>query len=190
MFTLEKARIFNADTLEDIITVQFNPNTLEYSASACGQAQKGAAARQGSGTQQEPQTQQSPVAEERGAALSVKLFCHTYAGPDNFTDVRKKLNAIRAYLPAPSGKGRSSSPRITFAWGTLTHTGTLESFQASYQMFAHDGTPVQAEASITIRGEDPDISAESTNQAQGAQSESDAGQEDDADWDAFSWMFD
>ena len=189
MASLEKARIFDADTHDDVLYVQFNPNTLEYSAGMGGQALKGVAAQSGSGAWQEQQSQQSPVAAARGASLSVKLFYHTYSGPDSFTDVRGEINRIRAYLPAPSAGGKSSSPRITFAWGTLTLTGTLESFHVSYQMFAHDGTPVQAEVSISIRGEDPDVAAESANQALGAKSEDVPAQEADSAWGDISWMF-
>lgn len=125
-------------------------------------------------------------AEERGASLSVRLFFHTYDSPSSFTDVRADIGPIRAFLSAPSGQGGASTPKMTFAWGTLTHTGTLESFHVSYQMFAHDGTPVQAEVSISIRGEDPDVTAESANRA--AESESE-GEDDSSLWDDISWLF-
>lgn len=188
MFTLEKARIFDPNSPSDVFYVQFNPNTLEYSAGTSPRAQKGVLDQDGRGTRREPQAQQSPIAEERGAALSARLFFHTYTSPSSFTDVRADINRIRAFLPASSGRGGASSPKITFAWGTLTHTGTLESFHVSYQMFAHDGTPVQAEASISIRGEDPDVTAESANQALRAESESE--QEDDSSFgDDISWLF-
>lgn len=189
MSTLEKARIFDADTHNDVLYVQFNPNTLEYSVGTSGQSLKGVAGQSGSGALQEPQSQQSPVAAWRGASLSVKLFYHTYTSPDKFTDVREEINRIRAYLPATSAQGRSSSPRITFAWGTLTLTGTLESFHVSYQMFAHDGTPVQAEVSISIRGEDPDVTAESTNQMLDAKSEKKTVQDDDSAGEDIFWLF-
>lgn len=189
MAALEKARIIDPATSEDVCHVQFNPNTLEYSAVLGRQTQKGVFSQNGSGTRQEPQPQQSPLAEEGGASLSVKLFYHTYTGLDDFTDVRTDINLIRRFLPAPSGEGKTSSPRITFAWGTMTHTGTLESFQVSYQMFAHDGTPVQAEVSISIRGEDPDATAESNNQALGAKSQREPEQEDVSSLSDVSWLF-
>lgn len=189
MASLEKARIFDAETHGDVLYVQFNPNTLEYSAGTSGQALKGVAAQSGSGVWQEPQSQQSPVAVSRGASLSVKLFYHTYTNPDKYTDVREEINCIRAYLPAASSNGKSSSPRITFAWGTMTLTGTLESFHVSFQMFAHDGTPVQAEVSISIRGEDPDVTAESTNQVLGAKSEEITAREEEAAGEDIFWLF-
>lgn len=171
MSALAKALICDPDTPGKKYYVQFNPNTLEYSAGRSRGSHKGVSDPDGEGGAREPHLQSSPLSEPSGASLSVKLFYHTYDGPDSYTDVRAKINSIRAFLPPAPGNGKSSSPRIQFAWGTLTHTGTLESFHVSYQMFAADGTPVQAEVSITIRGEDPDVSAESTDQARQAEAE-------------------
>ena len=166
MADLEKAFLCDPDTPSKKYYVQFNPNTLEYSASRGGNAYKGVSAQGGQGSAREPQMQSSPLSEPEGSLLSVKLFYHTYASRDDFSDVRAKIYSIRAFLPSGKGENSSSSPRIQFVWGTLAYAGTLESLHVSYQMFAHDGTPVQAEVSITIRGEDLDVSAESNNQAQ------------------------
>lgn len=166
MADLEKAFICDPDTPSKKYYVQFNPNTLEYSAGQSKDSYKGVAAQDGQGSAREPQKQSPPIPEPEGSLLSVKLFYHTYTSRDSFTDVRSKIYNIRAFLPSGKGNSSASSPRIQFAWGTLTFVGTLESFHVSYQMFAHDGTPVQAEVSITIRGEDLDVSAESNDQAQ------------------------
>ncbi len=194
MSVYQKARIFDPDSPTNVFYVQFNPNTLEYSASAGGQSQKGVSEKSGSGTQHVPDMQRSPVADERGALLSVRLFFHSYTSDTAFSDVRPSVNRIRAFLPVTSerrstgSEATAASPKITFAWGTMTHTGTLESFQATYQMFACDGTPVQAEVAISIRGEDPDVSAESNNQ--GLSGESELSQEEDVLSSAeLSWLF-
>lgn len=171
MSALKKALICNPDTPNKKFYVQFNPNTLEYSAGRSQENHKGVSTQGGEGSAREPQLQSSPLSAPKGAVLSVKLFYHTYAGPDSYTDVRASIHNIRAFLPPAPGNGNSSSPKIKFAWGTLTHTGTLESFHVSYQMFASDGTPVQAEVSISILGEDPDVSAKSTDQARQAEEE-------------------
>lgn len=169
MADLEKAFLCDPDTPGKKFYVQFNPNTLSYSAGRSEESYKGVSARDGQGSAREPQKQSPPISEPEGALLSVKLFYHTYTSRDSFTDVRSKIYNIRAFLPSGKGNSSASSPRIQFAWGTLTFAGTLESFQVSYQMFAHDGTPVQAEVSITIRGEDLDVSAQSNNQAQNSE---------------------
>lgn len=185
MSALEKARIFAPSAPKAGFSVQFNPNTLSYSAGLSRQAYKGTADQEGQGSPGDQDLQRSPLSDWQGAALSVKLFYHTYSGPTNFTDVRTDINRIRAFLPPLSENTEVSSPKITFAWGTITHTGTLEAFSVSYQMFAHDGTPVQAEVSITIRGEDPDVRSAAANRALGGGREPDSASPA-AD---FSWLF-
>lgn len=166
MAHLEKAFICDPDKPSKKYYVQFNPNTLEYSASRSQDSYKGVSAPDGQGFAPEPQMQSPLLSPPEGSLLSVKLFYHTYTGPENFSDVRAKIYNIRAFLPSGKGNSDVSSPRIQFSWGTLTYVGTLESFHVSYQMFAHDGTPVQAEVTIAIRGEDLDVSAQSNSQAQ------------------------
>jgi len=186
---LEKARIFDPDAPKSGFYVQFNPNTLEYAAGLSGQACKGAADRAGQEGAGVPDLQSAPLAEPQGAVLSVRLFYHTYTSPSSFTDVRADISRIRAFLPRTTEKARAKSPRVTFAWGTMTHTGTMESFSVSYQMFAHDGTPVQAEASITIRGEDPDVCSASADQSPGNPLESNPQQDGGHVSDVPSWLF-
>lgn len=196
MSIYQKARIFDPDSPTNIFYVQFNPNTLEYSASISQEAQKNVQDRNGSGNIQTPNTQQSPLAAEQGSTLVVRLFFHSYLNDLVFHDVRPDVNRVRAFLPAASGSNasspsvRASSPRITFAWGTMIYTGTLESFQATYQMFAFDGTPVQAEAVATIRGEDQEVAAGSGNQGSGTASGADSSQQDDVLFlSDLSWLF-
>lgn len=196
MSIYQKARIFDPDSPTNVFYVQFNPNTLEYSASISQEAQKNVQDRNGSGNIQTPNTQQSPLAAEQGSTLVVRLFFHSYLNDLVFRDVRPDVNRVRAFLPAASGSSasspsvRASSPRITFAWGTMIYTGTLESFQATYQMFAFDGTPVQAEAVATIRGEDQEVAAGSGNQGSGTASGADSSQQDDALFlSDLSWLF-
>lgn len=196
MSIYQKARIFDPDSPTNVFYVQFNPNTLEYSASISQEAQKNVQDRNGSGNIQTPNTQQSPLAAEQGSTLVVRLFFHSYLNDLVFRDVRPDVNRVRAFLPAASGSSasspsvRASSPRITFAWGTMIYTGTLESFQATYQMFAFDGTPVQAEAVATIRGEDQEVAAGSGNQGSGTASGADSSQQDDVLFlSDLSWLF-
>jgi len=189
MASYQKARIFDPDSPENELYVQFNPNTLEYSVSLNQKAYKHVKKQGGSGRQNMREIQAPLLAQERDARLSVRLFFHSYINDENFSDVRPAVNRIRAFLPAAAGS-ETMSRKITFAWGTLTHTGTLESFQATYQMFAFDGTPVQAEVAITIRGEDPDVSAASNNQAVSAAEETDFSRKDDMlSLPDLSWLF-
>jgi len=187
MIVYQKARIFDPNSPTNGFYVQFNPNTLEYSAGLNGKAHKHVRKRGGNGKLNVPHLQNPLLAETQTARLSVRLFFHSYINDLIFSDVRPNVNRIRAFLPVTP---KSKTPQITFAWGTMTHTGTLESFQATYQMFAFDGTPVQAEVAITICGEDPDVSAASNNLALGPVSGTDFSQEDDTLFlSDLSWLF-
>lgn len=197
MIVYQKARIFDPDSPKNGFSVQFNPNTLEYSAGTALKTRRGVTQQGGVGQTKEPEFQSPPVGQKQDARLSVTLFFHSFINDLTYSDVRPTVNRIRAFLPAAieskdtSGTSeKGTKPRISFAWGTMTHTGTLESFRAAYQMFAFDGTPVQAEVSITIRGEDPDVSAALSNQALAGVSDTDFLQQDDALYlSSLSWLF-
>lgn len=205
MIVYQKARIFNPDSPTSGFYVQFNPNTLEYSAGKVWRTNKNLSIPNGNSRTQasEPEQQASPLETEPGATLSVRLFFHSYINDIMFSDVRPNVNQIRAFLPAASptsllssvsGKNdkhtQPNSPRITFAWGTMIFTGTLESFQTTYQMFAFDGTPVQAEVAITIRGEDQDVTSDSINQILSTVTDTDFSQQDDTLFlSSVSWLF-
>ena len=196
MIVYQKARIFDPDSPKNGFSVQFNPNTLEYSAGIDFRSQKGVSEQGGDGQMQVSEFQSSPLGKKQSARLSVRLFFHSYINELTYSDVRPAINRIRSFLPVTTGGKdtdtnlKSSKPQISFAWGTMTHTGTLESFQVTYQMFAFDGTPVQAEVAITIRGEDPDVSAALNNQMLSVGEDTDFLQQDDAFYlSSLSWLF-
>ncbi len=197
MIVYQKARIFDPASPKNGFSVQFNPNTLEYSAGTNPKNHKGVTRQGGTGQTEEPEFQSAPLGQKQDARLSVTLFFHSFINDLTYSDVRPTVNRIRAFLPAAIGSGDTSGanekdtkPQISFAWGTMTHTGTLESFHVTYQMFAFDGTPVQAEVSITIRGEDPDVNASLNNQALADGSGTDFLQQDDMLYlSSLSWLF-
>lgn len=147
--------------------VQFNPATLQYTVGTNRGAGKYVDAPAQDGGAGEEQRQGDPTGSTGRATLSVQLFYHTYAGPDNYTDVRDDINYIRGFVRRTGDNSRVSSRRIAFAWGTITHIGTLDSLSVTYQMFAADGTPVQAAVGIAISGEDPDVKAQANDRETG-----------------------
>lgn len=159
MSALKKARIYDPNNINDGFYVQFNPNTLQYTAGANTPEKKTG------GAEQHTQIQGDPTGCTGLASLSATLFFHTYQNEASYTDVRKEINRLRAFLRRRDDKEGVISRGIAFAWGTLTIIGTLESISVSYQMFAADGTPVQAEVSVTILGEDPDVKADGVERA-------------------------
>lgn len=165
MSTLQKARIYDPDHSENGFYVQFNPNALSYSVGANGSTASVNTSQ--NATVQNPPKQGDPTGVTGLATLSTTLFFHTYRNEVSYTDVRQDVHRIRAFLRRSNDGNGVISQKIAFSWGTLTVVGTLESISVSYQMFAADGTPVQAEVTISIQGEDPDVKAESINRAAG-----------------------
>ncbi len=179
---LEKAVFFCPDDPPSVgrVYVQFNPNSLEYSygkktfkKSAKKDGQRG--------------VQQSPLAAREQARLSMRLFFNTFESESSYEDVRRKIMPLRAFLCKTGDEETVNGRTVMFAWGTLAFKGTMDGFSASYQMFASDGTPVQAEVSLSITGEDTACKKDD----QGAVSESgpedaDAGSGGD---EGFGWLF-
>lgn len=165
---LTRAKIFNPKKPSESQYVQFNPSSLDYSAYTNKKAYKKV---RDSKSGDVKKLQSSPTDYGDMASLSVRLFFHTYKSELLYTDVRAEVNRIRAFLRLPTGGEQNGSkpdgagtpkgemPQIGFAWGTVVFVGNLEGFQVSYQMFAADGTPVQAEVSIAIYGEDQEVVA-------------------------------
>lgn len=155
---MRKARISDPDGRIAPFEVQFNPNSLEYSVSSNWNNEKGTAQKTASGSRGPFEQQSDPTASTHHSTLSVRLFYHTYKSETSFTDVRDEIEKLRVFVRT-SGNTGTNDLRIRFAWGTFSFEGVLDNFAVTYQMFAADGTPVQAEAAVTIAGEDPDYAA-------------------------------
>ena len=149
MAAMEKARFYDLDKPGAFLYVPFNPNTLELSYQNNLKAHKNVANQK----KDAADYAQAGVTGAPGAAtLSVRLFYHSYKDAQTYADVREEIAPLCAFLRRTDAKGKGSSRKIGFAWGTLIHEGTLESLSIHYQMFAPDGTPVQAEVSLSIYG--------------------------------------
>ncbi len=177
---LEKAVFFCPDDPASVgrVYVQFNPNSLEYSYGK--KASKKGAQKDG-----QREDQQSPLAAREQCRLSMRLFFNTYDSESSYTDVRSKIMPLRAFLCKTQDEETVNGKTVTFAWGTLAYTGTMDSFSVTYQMFASDGVPVQAEVSLSISGEDAACSKGGQNDAAG-QNGVGQGEEDEG----FGWLFD
>lgn len=160
---MEKAKIYDPEKENDAFTVQFNPNSLEYSINFNKKNGKKTGSKPTDSAAEEENLQSDPTGYTDKAVLSVRLFFHTYQNETIYTDVREEVKKILKFVRHSGNSASENDPKITFAWGTICHTGTLDSFSVTYQMFASDGTPVQAEVSISISGEDTDRAVERAN---------------------------
>ncbi len=150
MAALEKARFYDPAASANAIYVQFNPNTLEYSYARS--PHRGNGKKKG-----KKDRQQSPLGVWERATLSMTLFFNTYRSETSYSDVRNRILPVRNFLCTTNKKGKAKVRSVVFAWGTLTFQGTMDSFSMTYQMFAADGTPVQAEAKVSLTGEDAQV---------------------------------
>lgn len=171
MNKLEKARIYLTKKPRDVFYVQFNPNTLRYSVGPNS-------GHETHGSEGVP-AQDDATGQSGSSRLSMTLFFYTFRSETDFDDVRKDINKLRSYLKLQKENQKIMSESITFAWGKITMQGHMESLEVSYQMFASDGTPVQAEVQVTIVGEDKDVTAAGINHAKADQIEKEA----EAVWD-------
>lgn len=163
---MDKAKIYEPGKERQGFTVQFNPNTLEYVIYSNKKNQKGTRSKKPDSPAEETHLQRDPTGRTGKAVLSVRLFYHTYYSSTTYTDVRDEVKKLRRFV-RHSGNAAGENPKIAFAWGSLLHTGELDSFSVSYQMFASDGTPVQAEVSLSISGDEADRATERANQLSG-----------------------
>lgn len=170
MNALGKARIYPTKRPGEIFYVQFNPNTLQYRVDMKSVSDK-------DGTASIPK-QKDATGQSGRAELSMTLFFYSFRSETDYEDVRKNINKLRPYLSRWTEKGQVMEEEVTFAWGTLSLEGYLRSMDVSYQMFASDGTPVQAEVRITLVGEDPDVKADNINHAQSVELEEKASWKD------------
>ena len=143
---MSKALIRDVENTIEAFEVQFNPNSLEYSVGTNYGSTKGSKKTNGKSTLADDESAQSdPSGKTGSASLSVTLFYHTYTDEDTYSDVRDQIKKIRRFIRGSGNSGKNGLQ--------------MKFTRATYQMFAADGTPVQAEVAITIEGEDPDYAA-------------------------------
>ena len=164
---MEKAKIFEVGKENEGFTVQFNPNSLEYSIYSNKKNKKGLISIASVSSNGGDTLQSDPTGLTGKSVLSVRLFFHTYENDSTYTDVRQKIKNIQQYVRYSGNTAAGNDPKITFAWGPISHTGVLDGFSTTYQMFAPDGVPVQAEVSISIVGDEGERAVEAANKLTG-----------------------
>src|SRR5262245_54300389 len=139
-----KARLFRmrssdisqrpADGSPDLVVVQFNPNSLSYSAQNTLE-KKG---RDAAATQFVAQTT---------AKLEFDLiFDSTHDG----ADVRKETDKIKRFLDPGTSAKEPAPPMVGFAWGSFTFKGFLESFRETIDFFSAEGVPLRSTVKVSL----------------------------------------
>lgn len=147
----------------DSFSVQFNPNSLEYVVYPNEKSMKATVSKQGDSPSDTVHLHCDATGRTGKAMLSVQLFYHTYYSSSTYSDVRNEIKRLRKAVRTAEND-TTETVKITFSWGSLIHSGVVDSFSVSYQMFASDGTPVQAAVSFSIYGDDAEWTIAKANQ--------------------------
>ncbi len=85
--------------------------------------------------------------------LSVTLFFNTMDDlyQKSYEDVRKYIKRLYPYTNRLADNSRKIE-QLFFSWGSIGVAGTLNRMHVNYTMFAPDGTPVRAQAELSIVG--------------------------------------
>ena len=103
---------------------------------------------------QRPPKSAEPSGGQNKLTLSVSLFFNTLEqlNQDYYQDVREYVKQLYPYTNKWADSKREAQ-QIYFAWGTIAVAGFLTAMSVRYTMFAPNGTPVRAQADISIRGD-------------------------------------
>lgn len=132
------------------VPVQFNPRSLrlQYANQSEGGRSAGRQARQHTGNS--------------SVTLSVDLVFDTADEGSTAVprSVLERTRQIEAFITPQARSGRNQAPpRLRFQWGDVIVDGVLESLSVDIDHFAHNGTPLRAKASLSIKGQDAERQA-------------------------------
>lgn len=132
------------------VAVQFNPSSLrlQYSNQSEGGRSAGRQARQHTGN--------------GSATLTVELVFDTADEGSTAVprSVLERTRQIEAFITPQAQRGRNQAPpRLRFHWGDVIVDGVLETLSVDIDHFAHNGTPLRAKVSLSIKGQDAERDA-------------------------------
>ncbi len=155
--TLQKAKLYNADTGAEVVQFHFNPNEFTINQSNAWSPQ---------------QTAGSALPDMRFGGvgprtLSMTITFDTYEAR---TDVRAATDLVMSLMAVPAPQGtvarNSRPPHVEFGWGTFrSFRAVITSVNQRFTLFLPDGTPVRATLQVSLQ-EVPRLSAEASTQGQ------------------------
>jgi hypothetical protein len=128
---------YTLDGAEQIVPVDFNPSTLDYTVTINAQGEGG---------------QTNQVASTASAKLNMELLFDT---TDSGEDVRTKTNKVELMLKSGPSTGAAgapptAAPTVTFEWGAFSFVGIVDSFKQTMDFFAPNGLPLRASVTLSI----------------------------------------
>lgn len=140
--------------------VQFNPAELSIE-EAIGMTEEDAGAglpqyflQNGGIGWQRPADSAAARKRKNCLTLSVTLFFNTLNDlyQESYEDVRKYIRKLYPYTNKNT-ENKTTMKQIYFFWGSVAVAGVLTRLHVQYTMFAPDGTPVRAQAELSIEGD-------------------------------------
>ncbi|MGC1375572.1 MAG: hypothetical protein WA821_05080 [Anaerolineales bacterium] len=143
----------------DKLYCQFNPSELSITKNATWNTDKGEGAKDEGST---PSFNAPKITFGGGgsAKYSLTLFFDA-TGEKDKSDVRYYTDQLIRLTLRGAGKAKAEQkdadpPTVTFRWGQLSlFKAVVESVKVQYTMFAPDGTPIRAKASVSFVQNDP-----------------------------------
>lgn len=80
--------------------------------------------------------------------LTLKLYFDTFEKKEDVSLITRKLWELMQVNKDDEGKKRP--PPVAFRWGTLEFFAVIDSISQKFTLFLQDGTPVRAEATISL----------------------------------------
>ncbi|MGA7933470.1 MAG: hypothetical protein WCA35_07975, partial [Kovacikia sp.] len=136
-----------AHPIGDPIQVQLNPTSLrmQMSNQTEGGQQEGRQARQYVGTS--------------STTLSLELVFDTAdeGTAESAVSVLERTSKVEHFIkPKAQSSGNQAPPKVRFHWGQIIIDGVVESLNIDLDHFAHDGTPLRAKVSLSIKAQNPE----------------------------------
>lgn len=116
------------------ITVQYNPRSIQFSAST----------KENTGSEQEGNYRITTVTATCTITMTVELIFHAKFPTD--TSVKEQMDMFLYLMKKNTGR------RIRFSWANMVFEGEAMSMSASYDMFDPAGNPISGKVNLGIQG--------------------------------------
>lgn len=158
-------RVVRNDRREPVLTVHFNPETLQYTVSNTLRAE-------GSGTRvrqfvdkADPKLTMQLVFDTTDTGVDVRQHTGKLARLVNPFDEAQQATGVRdaTRCGAKLKVKDKVPPNVEFSWGNFVFIGLIESFKETLDYFSANGVPLRAVVDIAMLGQQPTLGSRSAS---------------------------
>jgi hypothetical protein len=128
----------------DVISVQFNPNKLNFKEAVVYNEKTKIASKKARNTPT------GVFAIQKPRELSLELLFDTYTSirPDKLkNDVKDEVDKFTNLVNSVDGR----PPKIFFSWGSIQFKGVITNLSYTYTLFTSSGKPARATMNLTLK---------------------------------------